>query len=843
MSTSNTQIVYSYTGNGSSTVFTFGSPFLNNSDLDVYVDGVLQSSGYTVSGGGTQAGGSVTFTTAPANASAILIINNPALTQLVDLTYNGALPSTTLESSYDKLVMIAQYQNEEIKRSLRFPIHDTTATTLNEIDLTSRKNKLLGFDSTGKVSLSSTASATYQSGNRMIFSSVSAMTTETSITSVTTGDVVLLTGYYAAGDFGPAIELVVEASTGGVKSHTLNDGRYANFYADRVLVEHFGAKGDGTTDDTTAIQAALDSGAKVVETQDSTYLVGSLTISSSLEFYNHGTLKQKAASSLSIVVVSSTSNVLILGGIWDGNLSAGQSGTDFTQAAVTVNDSTDVRIEGVTSKNSYGSGFLVYRSDNVTVQNCKTEATTAAYGIYCEPTITGTNNTNFGLDISHNEFRTAALDRSMIYIASDSDNTSGDNNWYERCTVAFNKCYAPSGSEANANAANIGITYRAKRGILQGNYVENAAMCISCDWSSDTVIADNVAVNCWKYFYEMVEIDNGRVTGVAVTGNTGTKTGTATEAGIILSSTYSGSTDVYGLTISGNNVSNVTNGIFIQGSALSTGFPNDIAITGNTINDAESYGVRLRDIKGATITGNHIRLDDPTKAAGRGVFLENECQRITITGNTITDGLVALLMSGSGATYKDIVMAHNILNTGSAVSLSTGTASTGIIIGPNAGDIGLQGKTILDYANDIYSFASTLYANPEGVLTAGVGSEYTYTTSGTVFRKMTGTGNTGWQLAKGMVQTLAANDATPSVRGRSLVTTANSSPTTITALDDGLTNQTVTVIIGDGNTTVDFTGTNLKGNAGVDWTPASGDFMRCTYNGTNWYCNVVDATV
>lgn len=88
----------------------------------------------------------------------------------------------------------------------------------------------------------------------------------------------------------------------------------------------------------------------------------------------------------------------------------------------------------------------------------------------------------------------------------------------------------------------------------------------------------------------------------------------------------------------------------------------------------------------------------------------------------------------------------------------------------------------------------------------------------------------------------AANDATPSVSDGKNFKTANSSSTTITALDDGVDGQEVLIWINDANTTVDFTGTTLKGNAGADWTPANGDFMRCTCQGTNWLCSVHDAT-
>jgi hypothetical protein len=51
----------------------------------------------------------------------------------------------------------------------------------------------------------------------------------------------------------------------------------------------------------------------------------------------------------------------------------------------------------------------------------------------------------------------------------------------------------------------------------------------------------------------------------------------------------------------------------------------------------------------------------------------------------------------------------------------------------------------------------------------------------------------------------------------------------------------VTVVHG-GNKTVDFTGTTLKGNGGADLSALAGDSMRCTFDGTNWHCSIIDAT-
>jgi hypothetical protein len=90
-----------------------------------------------------------------------------------------------------------------------------------------------------------------------------------------------------------------------------------------------------------------------------------------------------------------------------------------------------------------------------------------------------------------------------------------------------------------------------------------------------------------------------------------------------------------------------------------------------------------------------------------------------------------------------------------------------------------------------------------------------------------------------VVETLEANSSTPTVtRPPRLWKTANTNPTTLTNFMGGYTGQTIRVVINDANTTIDFTGTNLKGNGGADWSPSQGDFMVCTYDGTNWYCEV-----
>jgi len=85
-------------------------------------------------------------------------------------------------------------------------------------------------------------------------------------------------------------------------------------------------------------------------------------------------------------------------------------------------------------------------------------------------------------------------------------------------------------------------------------------------------------------------------------------------------------------------------------------------------------------------------------------------------------------------------------------------------------------------------------------------------------------------------------DTTPDVSDGDSFKTANTGATNLTDLDNGYEGQTIVVVFDDANTTVDFTGTNLKGNQGTDWSPVQYDSMYCTYDGTFWYCLIGDTS-
>lgn len=124
-----------YTGNGSTTAFTYGFKIFLNTDIEVLVDGVVKTltTDYTVSGLGASDGGTVTFVTAPASGKAITLLRKQKVEQQSDYVPNETFSATAerIEKDLDKLVMQVQMLKEQIARASKLP----KKSTLTGIDL------------------------------------------------------------------------------------------------------------------------------------------------------------------------------------------------------------------------------------------------------------------------------------------------------------------------------------------------------------------------------------------------------------------------------------------------------------------------------------------------------------------------------------------------------------------------------------------------------------------------------------------------------------------------------------------------------------------------------------
>lgn len=100
---------------GGTAVFYFNFKTLSTSHVEVYLDGVLQSTGFAVALNENQnssPGGTVTFIDPPGAAVAVRIQRRVPRTQTADYTALSALRAESLETALDKLVM----QTQEVER-------------------------------------------------------------------------------------------------------------------------------------------------------------------------------------------------------------------------------------------------------------------------------------------------------------------------------------------------------------------------------------------------------------------------------------------------------------------------------------------------------------------------------------------------------------------------------------------------------------------------------------------------------------------------------------------------------------------------------------------------------
>jgi len=144
MTISSTTSKHTYSGNGSTTEFAFSFPILDESHLKVQVkssSGVVTdqtiTTHYTVSGTGNTSGstdyssGTVTFLSAPASGSTVIIKRNVPATQEVDYLENDTFPAETHEDAIDKLTMSIQQLKEGLDRS--FKVDSAVSTTIGEV--------------------------------------------------------------------------------------------------------------------------------------------------------------------------------------------------------------------------------------------------------------------------------------------------------------------------------------------------------------------------------------------------------------------------------------------------------------------------------------------------------------------------------------------------------------------------------------------------------------------------------------------------------------------------------------------------------------------------------------
>ena len=161
MTVSSTTVKQSYSGNGSTSAFSYSFKINSTAELKVIIR--TDSNGtetvktltthYNVSDTGS--GGTVTFTSGniPASGETVVLIRETNLTQTTDYVENDPFPAESHESALDKLTLQTQELQEELDRSIKLSRTNTMTSTEFTVGSTDRADKILAFDSSGEISV------------------------------------------------------------------------------------------------------------------------------------------------------------------------------------------------------------------------------------------------------------------------------------------------------------------------------------------------------------------------------------------------------------------------------------------------------------------------------------------------------------------------------------------------------------------------------------------------------------------------------------------------------------------------------------------------------------------
>ncbi|OGO18256.1 MAG: hypothetical protein A2Z02_07315 [Chloroflexi bacterium RBG_16_48_7] len=143
------ETVNTYIGNGIALTFPYGFKITEAADLKVELDGELKTltTDYTLTGIGGAGGGNVVCVSAPASGVIVTLYRDMEYKRTTDYVYNGDLLEETVDADMDRIVMLTQQLRNDVKRSVKLPVNETTDIVLP--DAASRASKYFIFDGSG----------------------------------------------------------------------------------------------------------------------------------------------------------------------------------------------------------------------------------------------------------------------------------------------------------------------------------------------------------------------------------------------------------------------------------------------------------------------------------------------------------------------------------------------------------------------------------------------------------------------------------------------------------------------------------------------------------------------
>lgn len=572
------------TATASQTVFIYTFRVIEATDMAVYQNGVLLSSGYTVTGVNNTTGGTVVLDVGASAGQIVSLVLAMPLDRTTNYQNSGKFLADDVNEDFDK-IYIGAIQNENLNdRSLR--LKDVEPPT-SGVDMTiplkaDRLGKFLSFNATTgapEVSLGTGADA-YDSAAWSAYN----FTGNGSTTAFVLGIVphsenntqVYIDGVYQQKDgyslsgstitFSVAppnlstIEVMVTASlpVGSTSSDLVSylpagTGAVATTVQaklrETVSVKDFGAAGDGVTDDSAAFIAAAALGKPVILIADETYLINSsVTCAQGTGFICEGgvaTIKSTATSAL-VVIAATTVNDIMLENIYF-DMPTGVVGYEVNPfEAITV---TNLTIKGCHFNEGFHSVYVKDCTD-VRILNCESD-TPYSFGFYIDDSVTNIwiENCYAHDSAAHDGFKFGSTDNSKKLRYAWIQNCRSENNFRDGIDIAhvdvsnvFINNFSTSGNSLK------GIDLKLLTGGVGYNnvFVENCSILVTASQVGASFLASSKA--------DIAKLKDVHFTGLYVVGANNTNT----EA-ILLDST----TDA---TITGCNIRNCKNAVRLNGT-------------------------------------------------------------------------------------------------------------------------------------------------------------------------------------------------------------------------------------------------------------------------------------
>ena len=513
------------TATASQTVFIYTFRVIEATDMAVYQNGVLLSSGYTVTGVNNTTGGTVVLDVGASVGQIVSLVLAMPLDRTTNYQNSGKFLASNVNEDFDKIYIGAIQNENEGGRSLR--LKDVEPPTTG-VDMTiplkdDRKGKFLAFDSVTGAPVADSGSALYDSaawnaynftgdGSTVAFTLGSNPNAENNTQVYIDGIYQQKDGYSVSGavlTFSVAppnlstIEVMVTtamavgATSSDLVSYTpAGTGAVATTVQTKlresVSVKDFGAVGDGVTDDTAAIQAAINyvaSNGGVLTLPSGTYMSDSLQVTptASFKINGTGTIKKRTNAANNMLQIQGTTLPISVTGITlDGDFTTHSEGG---QGLVGYNISNMI-VDNVTVTDVKNSGVIIYTDgtihENNIVRNC---------------TVNGEAHIKNGLLIV--DCKNSGIENSSVFNVTEFAlelKNSCTNCWIRNCLVDICDLQAivlgqtTGTGPSHCDISN--VTIKASDGAIElSNGQYNTFNQITCDFTGNPTPINN-GINC-----------------------------------------------------------------------------------------------------------------------------------------------------------------------------------------------------------------------------------------------------------------------------------------------------------------------------------------------------------